>query len=276
MSTVAAPPREVRRAPPAVHVGGLDVSLTGATRYWHRNAVVFRRVWLFGMLGWFAEPVIYLVAMGLGLGTYLERVQGILYIEFIAPGLLAVSAMFGATFESTWNAYFKMERQGIYDAVSATPVSVEDIALGELLWSTTRATIYGGAFAIVAALFGVYRSWWGLLTLPAIALVGFIFSVTGLTYTYLIRRIDFLAYYWTMFLTPLFMFAGVFFPLDRLPDWVQAAAWFMPLYHGANLMRALMIEPDIAAAAGAALWLVVASAVMLPLPIWALRRRLVQ
>ncbi len=146
--------------------------------------MVFRRIWLLGIMAWFAEPVIYLVAMGLGLGKYLERVQGVQYIEFIAPGLLAVSTMFGATFSVTWDAWFKMERVGVYHAAISTPLSVEDVALGEILWGATRATIYGSAFMVVATAFGVFRSWWGLLTLPAIALVGVVFAITGLIYTY--------------------------------------------------------------------------------------------
>ncbi len=229
-----------------------DISLPGAWRYWHRNAMVFRRIWLLGIMAWFAEPVIYLVAMGLGLGRYLERVQGVEYIEFIAPGLLAVSTMFGATFSVTWDAWFKMERVGVYHAAMSTPLSVEDVALGEILWGATRATIYGSAFMVVATAFGVFRSWWGLLTLPAIALVGIVFAITGLIYTYKIRRVDYLAYYWTLFITPMFMFAGVFFPLERLPDWVRAIAWFMPLYHAANLMRSLMTEGNPGAALSSA------------------------
>ena len=252
-----------------------DISLPGAWRYWHRNAMVFRRIWLLGIMAWFAEPVIYLVAMGLGLGKYLERVQGVEYIEFIAPGLLAVSTMFGATFSVTWDAWFKMERVGVYHAAINTPLSVEDVALGEILWGATRATIYGSAFMVVATAFGVFRSWWGLLTLPAIALVGLVFAITGLIYTYAIKRVDYLAYYWTLFITPMFMFAGVFFPLERLPDWVRAIAWFMPLYHAANLMRSLMTQGEPAAALSSALWLGVVALALLPVPLRMLRRRLV-
>ena len=255
--------------------GPLDVSLAGAWRYWHRNVLVFRRIWLIGIMAWFAEPVIYLVAMGLGLGKYLEKVQGIQYIDFIAPGLLAVSTMFGATFATTWDAWFKMERTGVYHAAASTPLSVDDIAIGEVLWGATRATIYGGAFAVVATGFGVYRSWWGLLTFPAIALVGFVFAVTGLIYSYTIQRVDYLAYYWTLFITPMFMFAGVFFPLSRLPDWVRGLAWFMPLYHAANLMRALMTEGNPAQAFTSALWLIVVGAALIWIPPVLLRRRLV-
>ncbi len=253
----------------------LDISLPGAWRYWHRNVMVFRRIWLLGIMAWFAEPVIYLVAMGLGLGRYLESVEGIEYINFIAPGLLAVSTMFGATFSVTWDAWFKMERTGVYHAAASTPISFEDVALGEILWGATRATIYGSAFAVIATLFGVFGSWWGLLTIPAIALVGLVFAITGLIYSYTIQRVDYLAYYWTLFITPMFMFAGVFFPLERLPDWVRTIAWFMPLHHAANLMRALMTRGDPAAALGAALWLITVAVALVLGPPLILRRRLV-
>lgn len=252
-----------------------DISLAGAWRYWHRNVLVFRKIWLLGIMAWFVEPVIYLVAMGLGLGRYLERIEGVQYIEFIAPGLLAVSTMFGATFSVTWDAWFKMERTGVYHAAMSTPLSVEDVALGEVLWGATRATIYGSAFAVVATAFGVFRSWWGLLTIPAIALVGFVFAVTGAIYTYLVRRPDALAYYWTLFITPMFMFAGVFFPLSRLPEWVRVMAWFMPLYHAAELMRSLMTIGDPSSAAGSALWLAVVGLLLIWVPPLLLRRRLV-
>jgi lipooligosaccharide transport system permease protein len=253
----------------------LDISLTGAWRYWHRNMIVFRRIWLLGIMAWFAEPVIYLVAMGLGLGRYLESVEGIEYINFIAPGLLAVSTMFGATFSVTWDAWFKMERSGVYHAATSTPLSFEDVALGEILWGATRGTIYGSAFAVIATFFGVFESWWGLLTIPAIALVGLVFSITGLIYCYAIERVDYLAYYWTLFITPMFMFAGVFFPLERLPDWVHTMAWFMPLYHATNLMRSLMTIGDPAQALASALWLAGLVAGLILVPPVLLRRRLV-
>jgi lipooligosaccharide transport system permease protein len=168
-----------------------------------------------------------------------------------------------------------MERSGVYHAATSTPLSVDDVAFGEIMWGATRATIYGSAFAVVATGFGVYRSWWGLLTIPAIALVGFVFATTGLIYCYTIQRVDYLAYYWTLFITPMFLFAGVFFPLARLPVWVRDVAWFMPLYHAANLMRSLMTEGRPGQALGSALWLLVLGAALIWIPPLLLRRRLV-
>ena len=250
------------------------VSLTHAWRYWLRNAAIFKHTYKLSLLAWFIEPVIYLVAMGLGLGQYLERVRDIEYIDFIAPGLVALSVMYGSTFETTWNAYFKMERGRVYEAASSTPVGLEDIALGEALWGATRAMIYGGAFIVIALPFGVFHSWWGILTPAALALTGLMFAFFGLTFTYSITMIDYLSYYWTLFLTPMFMFSGIFFPLDRLPGWIQGLAWFMPLHHAVELMRALLLHGDPAAAARAALWIVVVTAALFVVPLNMLRRRL--
>jgi lipooligosaccharide transport system permease protein len=252
------------------------VSFRHAWRYWLRNAAIFKHTYKLSLLAWFIEPVIYLVAMGLGLGKYLQRVQGVQYIDFIAPGLVALSVMYGATFETTWNAYFKMERGRVYDAAVSTPVGLEDIALGEALWGATRSVIYGCAFVVIALPFGVFHSWWGLLTPFALALTGLMFAVLGLTFTYWITMVDYLSYYWTLFLTPMFMFAGIFFPLDRLPGWVQVMAWFMPLRHAVELMRALLVNGDPVAALGAAAWIVAVTAAVVVLPLNLLHRRLIE
>ena len=251
-----------------------QISVTHASRYWLRNWAIFKRTYRLSLLAWFIEPVIYLVAMGFGLGQYLQRVQGIEYVDFIAPGLVALAAMYGATFETTWNAYFKMERGRVYDACVSTPLGSEDVALGEALWGATRSVIYGLAFITIAVPFGVFHSWWGLAVPLALALVGLMFAVLGLAFTYSISMVDYLSYYWTLFLTPMFMFSGIFFPLDRLPGWVQGLAWFMPLRHGVELMRALLVDGDPGAAAGAALWITVVTAGFLLLPLTLLRKRL--
>lgn len=253
-----------------------DVSFTGAWAYWHRNAAIFRRTYKLSAAAWFIEPVVYLVAMGFGLGAYLSRVEGVEYVDFIAPGLIALSAMYGATFETTWGAFFKMERLGVYDACTSAPLSHEDVAFGEALWATTRAAMYGLAFLVIAAPFGVVRSWWALAAVPVVVVIGAMFSVLGLAYTYAIRHIDYLSFYWTLFITPQFMFSGTFFPLDRLPGWVEAGAWLLPLRHAVVAMRALVLQGDPAAAFGSLVWMAAVTAGLLALPLNLLRQRLVR
>jgi len=253
-----------------------DVRLSAAWRLWQRNATIYRHTYKFNILPNFFEPFLYLLAMGLGLGAYLHSIQGVRYLAFIAPGLVATAAMFGTTFEVTFNCFVKMQFGRVYDAVMATPLSIEDVALGELLWGTTRSVIYGILFTAIAAMFGVVHSWLGVLAPVGIALIGLMFSVIGLAFTAVVPLIDYFTYYWPLFITPMFLFSGIFFPLDRLPHWVQVVAWFIPLHQGVNMMRALILDGDAAAAAGAALWIVGLTAALFVLPLNLMYRRLVR
>ncbi len=253
-----------------------DVRLSAAWRLWQRNATIYRHTYKFNILPNFFEPFLYLLAMGLGLGAYLSHIQGVRYIDFIAPGLIATAAMYGTSFEVTFNCFVKMQFGRVYDAVMATPLSIEDVALGELLWGTTRSVIYGILFTAIAAMFGVVHSWLGVLAPVGIALIGLMFSVIGLAFTAVVPLIDYFTYYWTLFITPMFLFSGIFFPLDRLPHWVQVVAWFIPLHQGVNMMRALILDGDAAAAAGAALWIVGLTAALFVLPLYLMYRRLVR
>jgi lipooligosaccharide transport system permease protein len=272
-ATAAQPPARVRRTP-LLRIP--DVRLPSAWRLWERNASIYRRTYKVNILPNFFEPFFYLLAMGLGLGAYLATIQGVEYIDYIAPGLVATAAMFGTSFEVTFNCFVKMQFGKIYDAAMATPLSIEDIGLGELLWGTTRALIYGQVFLLIAAAFGVVHTWLALTSPVAITLIGLMFSVIGLTFTAIIPLIDYFTYYWTLFITPMFLFSGIFFPLDRLPDWAQVLAWFMPLHHAVNLMRAITLTGDVEAALLAALWIVVLTSALFVLPLNLLHRRLVK
>jgi lipooligosaccharide transport system permease protein len=253
-----------------------DVRLRSAWRLWQRNAAIYRRTYKLNILPNFFEPLWFMVAMGLGLGAYLGRIEGIRYMDFIAPGLVATAAMYGTSFEVTFNCFVKMQFGRVYDAITATPLTIEDVGLGELLWGTTRALLYGVVFLVVAVPFGVIHSPLALAAPLAVALIGLMFSVIGLAFTAVIPVIDYFTYYWTLFMTPMFLFSGIFFPLDRLPEWVQLVAWFMPLHHGVNLMRALTLTGDVGAALMAAAWIVVFTGALFVLPLNLLRRRLVR
>src|SRR6266508_5933604 len=215
--TLTATPAPVKRSCWAEVARMPDVRLSAAWHVWQRNATIYRHTYKFNILPNFFEPFLYLLAMGLGLGAYLSHIQGVRYIDFIAPGLIATAAMYGTSFEVTFNCFVKMQFGRVYDAVMATPLSIEDVALGELLWGTTRSVIYGILFTAIAAMFGVVHSWLGVLAPVGIALIGLMFSVIGLAFTAVVPLIDYFTYYWTLFITPMFLFSGIFFPLDRLP-----------------------------------------------------------
>jgi lipooligosaccharide transport system permease protein len=253
-----------------------DVRPASAWRLWERNASIYRKTYKVNILPNFFEPFFYLLAMGLGLGAYLSRIQGVEYIDYIAPGLVATAAMFGTSFEVTFNCFVKMQFGKIYDAAMATPLSIEDIGLGELLWGTTRALIYGQVFLLIAAAFGVIHTPLALFSPIAITMIGMMFSVIGLTFTAIIPLIDYFTYYWTLWITPMFLFSGIFFPLDRFPEWAQVLAWFMPLHHAVNLMRAITLTGDVRAALLAAAWIAVVTGLMFVLPLNLLHRRLVK
>ncbi len=248
----------------------------GAFRFWQRNAFIFRRIFPESIAVNFLEPVIYLLAMGFGLGAYLSTIGGLPYLVFVATGLVSTSAMFGATFECTYNAYVQMYYEKAYDGVITTPLNVEDVVVGEILWGATRSVLYGTVFLIVITIFGVVRSPLALL-IPGLFLVsGLMFSVIGMTFTALNPSIDYFTFYFALFITPMFMFSGVFFPLDALPAWVKTAAWLTPLSHVVNLSRGLALGELAPRHAWDLVWMLVVTGVLFPAPVVLMRRRLIK
>lgn len=256
-------------------VAGLVPSPRRAAAVWRRDLRVFSRAWRTTLLPQFFDPILYLLAMGFGLGTYLVEVQGIPYERFIGSGMLASAVMWAASFESTWNVYFRMEETRLYDAMLTTPVEVQDVVAGEAGWAATRATIYGTAFLLVVTAFGFVESAWALLVPPFLFLGGLTFSLIGLAFTSLVARADYFSFYYTLFVTPLFLFSGIFYPLDRLPEWVSVFAWFTPLYHLVEISRGLILHGDVLSALGHGLWLGALCALLFWVPVSRMRRRLV-
>jgi lipooligosaccharide transport system permease protein len=240
-----------------------------------RNARVFSKLWRGALLPTFLDPFLYLLALGFGLGTYVAHINGIPYKDFIAPGLIASAAMWSAAFETTYNVYFRMNELKLYDNVLSTPVEPQDLVAGDLAWSSSRATVYGVVVLAVVAIFGLISSWWALLIPPFVVLGGLCFSVIGYTFTTLIPKIDLYSYFFTLGITPMFLFSGLFFPFNQLPGWVEVVAWFLPLYHLVEITRGLAIGPEFWSILGNAAWLAVVSALLFTVPVRALRRKLV-
>jgi lipooligosaccharide transport system permease protein len=242
---------------------------------WRRNAGVFSKLWRGALLPTFLDPFFYLLALGFGLGTYVARINGIPYEDFIAPGLIASAAMWSSAFETTYNVYFRMNELRLYDNVLSTPVEVQDLVAGDLAWSATRSTLYGTVVLVVVAAFGLIGSWWAVLIPPFVALGGLCISVIGYTFTSLIPKIDLYSYFFTLGITPMFLFSGIFFPFDRLPDWAEVVAWFTPLYHLVEITRGMATGPNALSIFANAVWLAVVSGVLFLIPVRAVRRRLV-
>jgi lipooligosaccharide transport system permease protein len=146
----------------------VSVQLPYTLAVWRRNFEMYRRIWKISLLPNFFEPVFYLMAIGIGVGAYVSEMSGMSYAEFLAPGLICVAAMNGASFEVTWNFYVRLTNERAYDAMLTTPIQADDVLAGELLWALTRVMIYGGSFFIVVALFGLAPMPQALLALPAI------------------------------------------------------------------------------------------------------------
>lgn len=253
---------------------GLEVSRL-VWPVFYRHLAVFARTWPANIMFGFIEPLLYLAALGIGLGAYVQEVPGQSYLEFIAPGLIASSAMWATASEDTYDAFLRLHYQKIYQSIMATPVSLDEIVVAEILYGTFKSVLYGGIILAVVTLLGLVKSPLALGILLALVLCGLIFAELALTWTSLTPSMDTFNYFFTLVVTPMFLFSGIFFPVQGLPPAVQKLAWFIPLYHVVEINRALAQgQPD-----GIwvnAIWLVVVAAALLPLPVLLMRRRLLQ
>lgn len=218
-----------------------------ALRVWRRNLIVWRHgaMWssLFGDL---AEPILYLFGLGYGFGFFVEKMDGVDYMQFVAPGVLAMGAMWSASFELTYGAFTRLDRQKTYQAIMVTPVDVEDVVAGDIIWGATKASIGGAMVLVVTASIGVAQFPWALGCLGTAFLAGWAFGAISLTFTAVARNYDFFTYYFTLGLTPIVLLSEAWYPLDGFPVGVQVAAHFSPLTHAVRASRMLMsgrLEP---------------------------------
>ncbi len=243
-------------------------------RLWQRNRDVFLKLWHSEAPGFVAEPIIIILAMGVGLGAYIGFVDGQRYIEFIVPGIVASYAMFSASFECTYGSFVRMEYQKTFDAIIATPLNVEDVIAGEIFWGATRSLMTGTIILAMAAAFQLVHSFWALL-IPALSLLeGIMFASIAMLFTSFVPAIYSFNYFFTLFVTPMFFFSGVFFPLSSFPEMVQTLSWIAPLTPVVHLSQALIsgrIELNL-------LWslalIIVLIALFFPISIVTMRRRL--
>ncbi len=262
MTAVAAGRRGFRRP---------DVSLR-SLRVWQRNRDVYLRLWKSEIIWPVVDPLITLVALGIGLGGLVELGDDREYVDFIAPGLLAVWPMWSAAAECGWGSFFRMENQGTFDAIVATPVSIEDVITGEILWGATRALISATYLLVIITAFGTVDSFLAILILPLAVLPGIMFAAIALTSTSIARSISSLNYFFAVFITPQFWLGGVFFPLDRLPEWAQRVAWFIPVTHVVNVYRGLTSGDVRLSHLGDVAWMIVVTAIFYTVAVFSMRR----
>lgn len=219
----------------------------GAFCVWRRNLKVWSKLIRPAVVMHFGEPLIYLLGMGLGLGALVGTVGDLPYMTFFASGLIASAAMSTATLEGTYSAYTRMVPQQTYQGILNTPIEIEDIMLGEILWCATKALFSGVAILIVATLLGAVTSPWAILTLPIIFLAGLCFSAPALLVSTLAPSYDFFNYYLSLVMTPMFVLCGVFYPVSTLPEWLQSIVIFLPLTHAVALIRPMVTGESVEA-----------------------------
>ncbi|MBV9858113.1 MAG: ABC transporter permease [Streptosporangiaceae bacterium] len=216
----------------------------GSLRLIERHARVYRHAWLVFASGVF-EPLFYLLSIGLGLGVLVGRVTGpggqlVPYRDFVAPGLLAVSAMNGAMYDSTFNVFFRLKYDKLYEAVLATPVRPAEVALAEIGWALIRGCLYAVAFMLVMTSLGLVHSPWAVLAVPVALLIGFAFAAMGMTGTTFMKSWQDFDYI-LLASTPLFLFSATFYPLSVYPRAVRVVVEWTPLYQGVVLLRDLVL-----------------------------------
>jgi lipooligosaccharide transport system permease protein len=211
-----------------------------------RHALVYRHTWLVFVSG-VVEPLFYLLSIGVGLGGLVGSVQGISYAAFVAPALLASASMNGALFDSTFNVFFRLRYEKLYDAALATPMRAGDVALGEITWALLRGALYAVAFLAVMAAMGLIHSWWALADLPAAVLTGFAFAAAGMACTTYMRTWQDFEFV-TLATLPMFLFSTTFYPLSVYPEPLQLVVRCTPLYQSVAMLRDLTlgrIKPEL-------------------------------
>jgi lipooligosaccharide transport system permease protein len=243
-------------------------------RVWWRHAIAWTRFYRTSILLNFVEPITGLVALGIGLGSYVHLIDGTSFLQFIAPGLVSVTAMNAVSFDSLFATYNYLNENRVYPSMITSPLTVDDLVAGTILWEATRSLLYGGTFLCIIAVFGLVHSWAALLVLPLLVLTGVMFSAPAMCMAALAQVFEQMFYYIKLVITPMFMFSGIFFPPNRLPHSVQGAIWFTPLYHVAHLARSFVLGKMSADLLGDVAWMVVFTALALLFPARLIRRKL--
>lgn len=249
-------------------------------KVWQRNFTVYKKIWKINFLPPILEPLFYLFAFGAGLGalvgSILYKGTAISYIGYIAPALISINMMYNSFFENTYSSFVRMYYQKTFDAMLATPLSIEDIITGEIVWGATKSVIATAIMLFVISFFGIIQFPEALLLLPIAFIGGMAFGSVGMFFTAIMPSIDSFNLPVFLFITPMFLFSGTFFPLENLPSWAQKAAQILPLTHLVNMCRAISlgyIKPELLFDL---LYLIVFCCIFFPLALVRMHRRLIK
>ena len=208
---------------------------------WQRNFLVWRKLAIPAILGNLADPAFYMLGLGYGLGNLLPQVEGMSYITFLAAGTVCYSTMNSASFEALYSGFSRMHVQKTWEAILNAPLTLDDVLLGELVWTISKSLLSGLAILAIIWAMGLYASFpMTLWVIPAIILMGFCFTAMALVVNAISPSYDFFMYYFTLAITPMVLLGGVFYPVGQLPPFLQQTSAWLPLTHGIGLVRPLM------------------------------------
>ncbi len=242
---------------------------------WYRNVIVWTKFYKSSIVANVVEPLIFLLALGFGFTPLIGNVNGMSYLQFIAPGLIAYAATNAATFECTYGAYARMTLQKTYDAIISTPVDIDEVVVGEVLYGTTKAFFSSIFVMVILTLFKLIPSPTALLLPIVIFLTGFAFASMAMLFTSFSKSWDFFSYYLTLFICPLYFLSGIMFPISTMPKFIQEVAWFTPLYHSVELSRGLVMGNLRWSMVGDAAWLLIFGTMAFMYSVVRIRKRII-
>jgi len=250
--------------------------LVGPFRVWSRNFESWKDYATPSLVGTVAEPLLTFVAIGYGLGRLVEPIDGQPYVAFLAPGILAATAMNAAAFETTFGSFTRLVEQRTYEAIVMTPISVGEVVAGDILWAASKSVLGGAMVLAIMWPMGLVSSPVALLALPLAFLVGVMFGALGMAWTAIAPSYTFFNYFFTLVITVMYLFGGVFFPLEGLPEWARWGAWALPLTHAVDLIRGVTTGTPDASLWRDLAWLLAFTAPFSWLSARLIRRRLIR
>ncbi|MBN2467731.1 MAG: ABC transporter permease [Deltaproteobacteria bacterium] len=249
-------------------------------RVWQRNFTVYRKTWKINFLPPLLEPLFYLLAFGAGLSALVGKIQyhgaELSYVVFIAPALIAITIMYSAFFENTFSSFVRMYYQKTYDAMMATPLTLEEIVTGEIVWGATKSVFATVIMLVIISLFGLIYYPHGFLIIPLAFVGGLAFGSIGMFFTGIVPTIDIFNLPMFLFITPMFLFSGTFFPLENLPIWAQLIASLLPLTHLVNIIRSLSFGSLDVSLVWSTGYLLIFFMIFFPLAQHAMKKRLIK
>ncbi|HEY8271473.1 MAG TPA: ABC transporter permease [Pseudobdellovibrionaceae bacterium] len=249
---------------------------SGFIRVWSRNFLYFRKTWTVSLFWVVLEPLMYLGAIGFGLGAFVSNINGHSYVDFFFPGLLCSTGMMVAFFEGTYGGFTKLTHQRTYSTIMLTRIGPEEIAFGELLWSCTKGYFSVCGVALVAAFFGLIDTWRIFPALAVLLILCWLFSSIAMIMTSIARNYDSFIYSTSGFIVPMSLLSGTYFPIEQLPGGLKYLAYLFPLTHAVQAVRGLLQEGFTTAVSIHVLVLLVLGLLLMNIAIYRIRHKLLK